>query len=144
MKKHILILALMTGALFAQIPPSNTVTVKPGDYIIVSDASGRINAPSLSDARDVVRAMEILLRFAPEKYPVSFISGSTATASWGFGTIYHQKTKAEALRSDAEDYIRKANEARADANKLEAEQAEIEWARDVLAKWKAKVAAMEK
>lgn len=109
-----------------------------GSIIAVNQQTGPGFVISPDDVRDVVKAMDILAKFAPGDSDVLSFSGSTGVLI-GYGTSVYvsppPRTKAQRMRDDA-DNEHKAKLAEAD--RLEKEQADIKWAKGILQRWRDK------
>lgn len=144
--------SLLSAVLFVLLSPfvavamrgDTTVPVRPGERVtVVADTvNGSARDLTRQEAKDVVRALEILLKYAPSKYnsSISLTFGSNSFIMNSSATI---PTKADDLRFEARRLDRAAGEKRDEADKIEKEQEEIEWARSVLEKWKLKVASID-
>lgn len=124
---------------------TSTVYAYPGDTIFIKDNEDHSNTfnghkeddphyLSKIDQKNLVRAMEILARYAPDDSTfldntqwinLSGTFGTAGSIMLGSGSIL-EHTKAQALREEAE---RK----KAGAARLDKERAEIKWARSILA-----------
>lgn len=108
---------------------------------VTQTATGPGFSVTPEDVRDVVKAMEILIKYAPEEmetnlYAIGSTSGTlyfTTTSSSSSGGQYTNRTRAQAMRDIADhDHAVKLHE----ADQMDKEQADIKWARGILQKWK--------
>lgn len=128
-----------------------TITLAPGDSanirtVTIPPGFSQENVLTREDAADVVKALKILLKYAPEKYDADYLTTGTTTLAYGYsGTgvfVTSRKTKADRLRAEADDKKNDARSLREKADALDKEQADIEWARNVLKKWQDKLEAL--
>lgn len=148
MKTKIILFCCLAVALFGE---SKTVFVSPGENVEVralptaqpkSDSS-----ITRAETKEVVRALEILMKFAPEKYAKDYLStvltGTGTFTTLGYASYPSRKTKADELRDEATTADNAAQRKREEAARMDKEQEEIEWARGILAKWKTKLANLD-
>lgn len=146
--------SLLSAVLFVLLSPfvavamrgDTTVPVRPGERVtVVADTvNGSARDLTRQEAKDVVRALEILLKYAPSKYnPSNTVISGTGSFVFMTNSSATIPTKADDLRFEARRLDRAAGEKRDEADKIEKEQEEIEWARSVLEKWKLKVASID-
>lgn len=144
-----ILLASLSGLAVAE---DRVVFVRPGENVVVLGKKSTYDAScstiptvcfsgpkcSREDAAEVVKAMEILLRYAPAKYVDDDITDMTGSVLTWSSITTTRKTKADKLREEASAKGYAKDQLLEQARKLDEEQAEIEWARTILAKWKLK------
>jgi hypothetical protein len=142
------LLALLAGAFCQAEPLTSTFIAGPGESIVVSKVASDTPKAArdyfdLAEAKDVVRAFEILNDYAPyslnepERNTINayVVTGSSTTMMLS-GTNWTASpapsTPADKLREEGRAKVR-------EAEALEKKAADLKWARAVIAKWKKRV-----
>lgn len=133
--KMSLLSALFLGALCVGQSADKTIAISPGDRIEIIAASSATQKLGPSTLKDIVKAMDILARYAPEEY-TSLSGFITGTGSMFYSSPSRQKTKADEMRDEARSLQGQADAKKAEAAKYEKEIEEVKWAKSVLSELK--------
>lgn len=153
MNRHLvglLVFACISSTGFCELTVK-TLSLKPGEIgqIVVQNSDGTYSKPppTIQEAMDVVRALQILLKYAPDKYPAEPVqteSGAYIIGNTSDGLPRQRKrTNAEYVKQWAETLDRTAQGQHELAERLEEEQEEIDWARCVLKRWEKRLKELQ-